>query len=155
MLGYWIPYEAAKALAATFCYKIRYALAPVFGNDFVDLCSHPKHPDFENYSIRKDIVVRCKRQARSRRQGVSDGFELGSSTPTPDGTLHDPASDLSSRDLRPRRLKRSASADGGSEETSVAKRVRRGPYSIDEMNAASALILLRGHGAYWKYRLLE
>ncbi|KAL2817586.1 hypothetical protein BJX63DRAFT_440727 [Aspergillus granulosus] len=39
--GYWMPFEAAKAVSATFCWKIRYALTPLFGNDFPDLCVHP------------------------------------------------------------------------------------------------------------------
>ncbi|KAL4973082.1 hypothetical protein BDW66DRAFT_109685 [Aspergillus desertorum] len=39
--GYWMPYEAAKAVAATFCWKIRFALTPLFGDDFPDLCTHP------------------------------------------------------------------------------------------------------------------
>ncbi|KAL4908502.1 hypothetical protein BDW74DRAFT_166160 [Aspergillus multicolor] len=40
--GYWMPYEAAKAVSATFCWKIRYALTPLFGADFPDLCVHPE-----------------------------------------------------------------------------------------------------------------
>ncbi|KAL4998463.1 hypothetical protein BDV10DRAFT_185283 [Aspergillus recurvatus] len=39
--GYWMPYEAARAVAATFCWKIRFALTPLFGDDFPDLCTHP------------------------------------------------------------------------------------------------------------------
>ncbi|KAL2869737.1 putative APSES transcription factor Xbp1 [Aspergillus lucknowensis] len=39
--GYWMPFEAARAVAATFCWKIRFALTPLFGNDFPDLCVHP------------------------------------------------------------------------------------------------------------------
>jgi hypothetical protein len=39
--GYWMPYDAAKALAATFCWRIRYALTPLFGLDFPDMCIHP------------------------------------------------------------------------------------------------------------------
>ncbi|KAL4746805.1 hypothetical protein BDW72DRAFT_28371 [Aspergillus terricola var. indicus] len=39
--GYWMPYEAAKAVAATFCWKIRFALTPLFGDNFPDLCTHP------------------------------------------------------------------------------------------------------------------
>ncbi|KAJ0413949.1 hypothetical protein BJY00DRAFT_321498 [Aspergillus carlsbadensis] len=39
--GYWMPFEAAKAVSATFCWKIRYALTPLFGTDFPDLCVHP------------------------------------------------------------------------------------------------------------------
>ncbi|GFF90491.1 hypothetical protein IFM47457_08506 [Aspergillus lentulus] len=40
--GYWMPYEAAKAVAATFCWKIRHALTPLFGLDFPSMCIHPQ-----------------------------------------------------------------------------------------------------------------
>lgn len=36
-----MPYDAAKELAATFCWKIRHALTPVFGTDFPAKCVHP------------------------------------------------------------------------------------------------------------------
>lgn len=36
-----MPYDAAKAIAATFCYKIRYALTPLFGLDFPEMCVNP------------------------------------------------------------------------------------------------------------------
>ncbi|KAK2749406.1 hypothetical protein FQN57_006338 [Myotisia sp. PD_48] len=36
--GYWMPFEAAKAVAATFCWKIRYALTPLFGVEFLSSC---------------------------------------------------------------------------------------------------------------------
>ncbi|KAI2730135.1 hypothetical protein CBS147332_1987 [Penicillium roqueforti] len=39
--GYWMPYEAAKAMAATFCWRIRYALTPLFGTDFPAMCIPP------------------------------------------------------------------------------------------------------------------
>ncbi|KAE8148889.1 hypothetical protein BDV25DRAFT_130816 [Aspergillus avenaceus] len=39
--GYWMPYDAAKAVAATFCWRIRYALTPLFGLDFPNLCVPP------------------------------------------------------------------------------------------------------------------
>ncbi|KAF2116305.1 hypothetical protein BDV96DRAFT_658540 [Lophiotrema nucula] len=54
--GYWVPYPAAKALAATFCYEIRYALTPIFGNDFLSLCIPPEDPLFAKFKIDLDIV---------------------------------------------------------------------------------------------------
>lgn len=36
-----MPFDAAKAIAATFCYKIRYALTPLFGLDFPTMCINP------------------------------------------------------------------------------------------------------------------
>ena len=37
-----MPYAAAKAMAATFCWRIRHALTPLFGTDFPSLCVHPR-----------------------------------------------------------------------------------------------------------------
>lgn len=39
--GYWMPFEAAKAISATFCWHIRHALTPLFGTDFPALCVPP------------------------------------------------------------------------------------------------------------------
>jgi hypothetical protein len=46
-LGYWMPFDAAKTLAATFCWNIRHALTPIFGNDFPATCVSPN--DRKNY----------------------------------------------------------------------------------------------------------
>ncbi|KAL2003741.1 hypothetical protein VTN02DRAFT_2506 [Thermoascus thermophilus] len=40
--GYWMPFEAAKAVAATFCWRIRHALTPLFGLDFPSMCIPPE-----------------------------------------------------------------------------------------------------------------
>ncbi|KAK6346963.1 hypothetical protein TWF696_007058 [Orbilia brochopaga] len=40
--GFWIPYLAAKAMCSRFCYGIRYALSPIFGNDFPTLCERER-----------------------------------------------------------------------------------------------------------------
>ncbi|KAF9635132.1 putative apses transcription factor xbp1 protein [Lasiodiplodia theobromae] len=39
--GYWLPYDAARAVAANFCWHLRAALTPLFGPDFVRDCLHP------------------------------------------------------------------------------------------------------------------
>ncbi|KAI9804183.1 MAG: hypothetical protein M1825_001585 [Sarcosagium campestre] len=57
--GYWMPYEAAKAVAATFTYNIRYSLIPIFGTDFVDLCIEPGDPAFGRMIISPAIVRHC------------------------------------------------------------------------------------------------
>lgn len=54
-----MPYEAAKALAATFCYHIRWALTPVFGNDFPALCLRPEDEGYYGYKIEPAIVQEC------------------------------------------------------------------------------------------------
>ena len=70
-LGYWMPFEAAKAVAATFCYPIRYALTPVFGLDFVPLCIKPGVEGFGQMVIDPNIVRKCSVQATKFREEVT------------------------------------------------------------------------------------
>lgn len=37
-----MPFDAAKAVAATFCWPIRHVLTPIFGLDFINMCIHPE-----------------------------------------------------------------------------------------------------------------
>lgn len=62
-----MPFEAAKAVAATFCYNIRYALTPVFGVDFVPLCTEPEDPSFGRMVIDREIVRQCIESANELR----------------------------------------------------------------------------------------
>jgi len=67
-----MPYQAAKAVAATFCYDIRWALTPVFGNDFPSMCLHPKDPSFAKFLIDPAIVQYCTMETnRFRTEGAS------------------------------------------------------------------------------------
>lgn len=59
-----MPFEAAKAMAATFCYSIRYALTPLFGVDFPSLCIKPEDPSFAHMVIDGKIVRDCTATAR-------------------------------------------------------------------------------------------
>lgn len=82
-IGYWIPFEAAKAVAATFCWNIRYALTPVFGKDFPATCIHPDLEDYGSMHIDPAITKRCAEQARMYReleplQDVSMSMNLNS-----------------------------------------------------------------------------
>ncbi|KAI9886384.1 MAG: hypothetical protein M1823_001838 [Watsoniomyces obsoletus] len=86
--GYWMPWEAAKHLAATFCYPIRYALVPLFGPDFVNMCYRPEDPNFGRMIISRDVVKRCIASARETRL-LSNG---GSSLPTPTSAADEMAS---------------------------------------------------------------
>jgi hypothetical protein len=70
--GYWMPYQAAKAIAATFCYDIRWALTPVFGNDFPAMCLSKQDPRFAKFLIDPAIVQYCTKETdRFRREGAS------------------------------------------------------------------------------------
>ena len=60
-----MPFEAAKAMAATFCYNIRYALTPLFGVDFLSLCIKPEDPNFAHMVIDSKIVRDCTATARA------------------------------------------------------------------------------------------
>ncbi|EFR00480.1 hypothetical protein MGYG_03482 [Nannizzia gypsea CBS 118893] len=54
--GYWMPFEAAKAVAATFCWKIRYALTPLFGVDFLSECIKPTDEMFGRMIIDPAVI---------------------------------------------------------------------------------------------------
>lgn len=58
-----MPYEAAKAVAATFCYTIRYVLVPLFGPDFPEKCVVPGDESFGKTSIDRRIVRSCAQKA--------------------------------------------------------------------------------------------
>lgn len=62
-----MPYEAAKAIAATFCWKMRYALTPVFGLDFPDTCLPPGDPHYGDMILDHEITKRCTDEAAAYR----------------------------------------------------------------------------------------
>ena len=72
VLGYWIPFEAAKAVAARFCWEIRYALTPVFGTDFPSTCVTPDDPNFLKLKILSSIVGSCTERANGFRMASND-----------------------------------------------------------------------------------
>ncbi|OJD26213.1 hypothetical protein ACJ73_02412 [Blastomyces percursus] len=65
--GYWMPFEAAKAVAATFCWKIRYALTPLFGVEFLSMCIPPNDPRFGRWVIDQAIVRDAANSAKQYR----------------------------------------------------------------------------------------
>ncbi|OJJ49063.1 hypothetical protein ASPZODRAFT_13801 [Penicilliopsis zonata CBS 506.65] len=66
--GYWMPFDAAKAVAATFCWKIRYALTPLFGIDFPSLCVPPHdRARFGKMVIDRAIVEKAAETAHRYR----------------------------------------------------------------------------------------
>ncbi|KAF1977574.1 DNA-binding domain of Mlu1-box binding protein MBP1, partial [Bimuria novae-zelandiae CBS 107.79] len=70
--GYWMPYQAAKAIAATFCWHIRWVLTPVFGYDFPDMCVHPNDPRYSKFVIDPKIVQECINETnRFREEGAA------------------------------------------------------------------------------------
>jgi hypothetical protein len=71
-VGYWFPFEAAKALAAKFCYRIRYALTIIFGEDFPSLCLPEDHQDFGKYNIDPAIISRCQQRSDDQKRLESE-----------------------------------------------------------------------------------
>ncbi|KAI5309198.1 hypothetical protein KEM55_003824 [Ascosphaera atra] len=65
--GYWMPFDAAKAIAATFCYSIRWALVPVFGLDFPAICIPPNTKGHKLYQIDPSIIRKAEAQAQAFR----------------------------------------------------------------------------------------
>ncbi|CEO59731.1 hypothetical protein PMG11_04396 [Penicillium brasilianum] len=66
--GYWMPFEAAKAIAATFCWDIRFLLTPLFGLDFPELCIPPTNRiSFRRMIIDPTIVNEAAETARRYR----------------------------------------------------------------------------------------
>lgn len=67
-----MPYQAAKEIAATFCWDIRWALTPIFGNEFPQICRPPQHPGFAKFVIDPQIVRFCTTETvRFREEGTS------------------------------------------------------------------------------------
>ncbi|KAI9780944.1 MAG: hypothetical protein M1839_006382 [Geoglossum umbratile] len=105
--GYWMPFEAAKAVAATFCYYVRYAFVPIFGEDFLSLCARPEGPRYGLMIIDKDIVRRCTMAANELRLLNNDGSPSREASVAPNSKPVTPRTPkrLLSKSLRPRILK--------------------------------------------------
>ncbi|KAI1756935.1 hypothetical protein F4782DRAFT_548026 [Xylaria castorea] len=65
--GYWMPYQCAKAVCATFCHNISWAMIPIFGTDFPALCIQVDAPEYSRMVIDPEIVIRSTREAEYYR----------------------------------------------------------------------------------------
>ncbi|KAF5676457.1 apses transcription factor xbp1 [Fusarium heterosporum] len=93
--GYWMPYQCARAICATFCYPIAGALVPIFGPTFPSTCIPPNSPDFGRMIIDPRLISDATREAEiTRRMHVTMGASSFHSTtsfpredrPHPQGT---------------------------------------------------------------------
>ncbi|KAI0817296.1 hypothetical protein GGR55DRAFT_693543 [Xylaria sp. FL0064] len=66
--GYWMPYQCAKAVCATFCYNIAGALIPIFGPEFPAFCKQVDAPDYSRMVIDPAIVLQSRREAEYYRR---------------------------------------------------------------------------------------
>lgn len=63
-----MPFSCAKAVCATFCYRIAGALIPIFGPDFPSICIPPDAPEHGRMIIDPSIILHSTREAdRFRR----------------------------------------------------------------------------------------
>lgn len=97
--GFWMPFEAAKAMAATFCWAIRYALTPIFGLDFPDLCVDEADPCFGRMKIDARIIQQCTEKASEYRLLYTTTSRPSSATST---TSSPTTMKSSARTLRPK-----------------------------------------------------
>ncbi|KAI1333072.1 hypothetical protein F5Y16DRAFT_414842 [Xylariaceae sp. FL0255] len=75
--GYWMPYQCAKAVCATFCYNIAGALIPIFGPDFPSLCTPAEAPEYSRMIIDPAIVMGSAREAEHYRRLYSNAVPSG------------------------------------------------------------------------------
>ncbi|VEU21778.1 DEKNAAC102302 [Brettanomyces naardenensis] len=73
--GTWVPYSVAKTLASKFCYTIRYALIPVFGPEFVDMCLKPDEIGFG--MLRMHVTEADMKRKRTRRRSSATRKVVG------------------------------------------------------------------------------
>lgn len=83
-----MPFEAAKAVAATFCWRIRYALTPLFGHDFPSMCLPPQGAQFGKMIIDPAIVRRATESANYYRMLELQSKLSSSSTTATTTTSH-------------------------------------------------------------------
>ncbi|KAJ5769604.1 hypothetical protein N7520_004163 [Penicillium odoratum] len=84
--GYWMPYEAARAVAATFCWDIRHVLTPLFGTDFPSICTPTvsgKARDFPNIKLDSSIIFNATQTAMNYRQLEKDQESSSDVTQSP------------------------------------------------------------------------
>jgi hypothetical protein len=122
-----MPYEAAKAVAATFCYDIRYALTPLFGPEFVDMCVSRDDERFGHMVINPSIVRRCTEEAEEYRACSTEPFVTNSPT---DPLYTSGAAKWSSRSLRSRHVGPSDSESGYCTDSDPSEKYLPSPQSI-------------------------
>lgn len=77
-----MPFEAARALAARFCYPIRYALTPMFGTEFPSMCLEKGHENFGNMVLDQSVIERATRTAHYYRSLEISGDALAGTEST-------------------------------------------------------------------------
>lgn len=66
-----MPYSCARAICLSFCYDIRWALTPIFGESFIKECLRPEHAGFRSFKINSEVVRCAQLEAEGLRSGAS------------------------------------------------------------------------------------
>lgn len=109
--GYWMPYDCARAVCATFCCDIAPALIPLFGPSFPSECIPRHSPSHGRMVIDPSIIASSSRQAHMFRQ-------MNATTPTPTPTSA-PTTPLNHHHLLPSPYHHHHSADDTAPDTDV------------------------------------
>lgn len=81
--GTWIQYDVAKQLASRFCWPIRFALVPVFGCDFVDVCLSIGQPGYGLFQLtvsEKDLNKKRRRKRKLSLKDAAGGLSAAATT---------------------------------------------------------------------------
>ncbi|KAI1437969.1 hypothetical protein GGR50DRAFT_571149 [Xylaria sp. CBS 124048] len=101
--GYWMPYQCAVAICATFCHKIAGALIPIFGPNFPALCTPAEAPEYSRMVIDPTTIIQSTREAEYYRRHYSNNTASSSLSPPSTRNEHS----LTPRFKRDRRVFRS------------------------------------------------
>src|ERR1700728_4431732 len=107
-----MPLEAAKAVAATFCWNIRYALTPIFGAEFPSRCIPPGSDRFGEMVIDCNITRRCTEEARTYRSMETLSSSMATSIVRSPLTPDSPTLRHHAKPLRPQALKHQGTGSG-------------------------------------------
>ena len=131
-----MPFEAAKAVAATFCYHIRYALTPVFGLDFLKLCIKPGEEGFGHMVIDANLVRKCTVEATEYRAMSREG-SLVSSPSTPEAASPS-ITKWTAKSLRPKQARPLESESGYYTDTDRSDQCNSSPHTTFDWTASDA-----------------
>ncbi|KAJ4385504.1 hypothetical protein N0V93_009932 [Gnomoniopsis smithogilvyi] len=81
--GYWMPFNCAKAVCATFCAPIAGALIPIFGPDFPSQCTSADAPEHGRMQIDQMIVVESVREADMFRRMYANATSVAANNHLP------------------------------------------------------------------------
>jgi hypothetical protein len=107
-----MPLEAAKAVAATFCWNIRYALTPIFGAEFPSRCIPPGSDRFGEMVIDCNITRRCTEEARTYRSMETLSSSIATSIVRSPLTPDSPTLQYHAKPLRSKALKHQGTGSG-------------------------------------------